>query len=848
MYVKKYVKRNFSDKYAFLSLATSVLVTYNVIMKKYIPSEIEPKWQKKWEESNIYKIDLSDSKNKFYLTVEFTYTSGDLHIGHWFAFAVPDIFARFKKMQGFKVFFPNGVDAFGLPAENAAIKQGIHPRDATLSNTARMKDQFKLMGASYNWDYEVITCDPDYYKWNQWIFLKLLEKGLAYRGKMLSNWCPSCQTVLANENVERGKCWRCDSEVIQKQIEQWFFKITDYADRLIWTNPPQVDWPKSVREAQNVWIGKSEGVSLKFQSDDGRTAVEVFTTAIDTVFGVTFLVLSPENSLLTSFVKKEQKQAIDEYVEVAKDKSELERKENKEKTGVFTGGFVINPFNNEKIPVWVADYVLAGYGTGAVMGVPGHDARDHEFAKKFGLEIKAVIKPKEDSNGVVVGEDGFWDYPDIKNTFAEKSVLFDSGEYDGLTSKEAKKNMSNYIENNNLGKKQVQYHLHDWSISRQRYWGTPIPIIYCDKCGIVPIPENDLPVELPYKIDFTPTGKPPLASVKDWVEVSCPKCGGNAHREVETMDTFVDSAWYFLRYLDPKNNNQIFNKDVAKEWMPMDLYFGGAEHTLGHTLYSRFIVKFLKDIGWVNIEEYALKRVQHGVILGPDGARMSKSHGNVINPDEQVKEYGADAVRLYLGFIGPYNIVAPWNPGGMNGVYHFLQRVWKLQEKIDSGSESEITNDNLRIMHKTIKKVTEDIENIKFNTAIAALMEWLNYLGKKGKVSGEEYKIFLLLLAPFAPHITEELWSILNLEYSIHQQSWPEFDNKFLEDQEVTLVVQVNSKVRETLLIQKDLIKDEKVLENLALNSEKVKRFLDGKSLKKSVYIPGKLINLVISS
>lgn len=766
-------------------------------MKKYIPNQIEPKWQKKWQEDKLYAVDLDlpagrqgKPGKKYYLLVEFTYPSGDLHIGHWFAFAVPDVLGRFKRMQGCNVFFPNGFDAFGLPAENAAIKRGIHPKDWTLQNIENMKKQFSLMGAIHNFDHEVITCLPDYYKWNQWIFLKMLEKGIAYKGKRLANWCPSCQTVLANENVEAGKCWRCGTEVVQKEIEQWFLKITEYADRLLWPENPSVDWPKPIREGQNAWIGKSEGMILDF---DG---IKVFTTRPDTTDGATFLVLAPEHPKVKALTTSEQKEDVEVYIKKANGKTEMERKENREKTGVFTGNFVKNPVSGKKIPVWVADYVLMGYGTGAIMAVPYADERDKEFAEKFKLPI-------------------------IETSFKARPQ----------------------------GKKQVNYHLHDWSISRQRYWGTPIPIIYCDDCGTVPVPEKDLPVELPYKVDYAPKGKPPLATAEDWVKVKCPNCGKDARREVETMDTFVDSSWYFLRYLDNQNNKEIANKKRLEDWMAVEIYFGGAEHTLGHTLYSRFFYKFLGDIGILGdlgSGEYAKKRVHHGVILGPDGQRMSKSHGNVVNPDTQVKEYGADAVRLYLCFIGPYDIVAPWNPGGMNGVYHFLQRVWGLQNKCQiSNVKYQMSNEDLRMMHKTIKKVTEDIENIKFNTAVAALMEWLNHLSRQEKVSQEEYKTMLLLLAPFAPHITEELWDQMGEKYSIHQHSWPQFDEKFLEEEQVTIAVQINGKVRDTLLIQKDIISNKEVVEKMAREDEKVKKFLEGKAVKKIIYVPGKIISFV---
>ncbi len=769
-------------------------------MKKYIPSQIEPKWQEKWQEDKLYRVDLANPEKRYYILVEFSYPSGDLHMGHWFAFAVPDILARYKRMQGYKVFFPNGFDAFGLPAENAAIKKGVHPKDWTLSNIEKMKQQFNTMGAGFNWEQEVITCLPEYYKWNQWIFLKMLQKGIAYKGKALANWCPNCQTVLANENVEAGKCWRCSTMIVQKEVSQWFLKLTAYAEKLLWDNPTGsgssrgVDWPISVKVGQNNWIGKSEGMILDFEG------IKVFTTRPETTDGATFVVISPEHPMLAELTTKEQKQEVEKYVQVAKKKTELDRKENTEKTGVFTGSFVKNPLTGQKIPVWVADYVLMGYGTGAIMAVPFADARDREFARKFNLPI-------------------------VKTGFKAKPE----------------------------GQIHTNYHIHDWSVSRQRYWGTPIPMIYCDTDGIIPVDEKDLPVKLPYEVDYAPKGKPPLATAEDWVNVACPKCGGAARREVETMDTFVDSSWYFFRYLDPKNSLKIFESQAAEDWLPLDIYFGGAEHTLGHTLYSRFFTKFLKDLGLISFDEYAKKRVNRGLILGSDGQKMSKSRGNVVNPDTQVKEYGADAVRLYLAFIGPYaETVAPWDNSGLNGVYHFLQRVWGLQEKLTkeiSNVKSQMSNDDLRIMHKTIKRVTEDIEANKFNTAVAGMMEWLNFLSKKDKISTDEYITFLHLLAPFAPHVTEELYQLISADNqweSIHLQMWPKFDEKYLEEQEVKVVVQINGKVRDILLIQKDIVSNKDVVEKMAFQSPKAAKFLEGKSVKKVVYISHKIISFVV--
>jgi leucyl-tRNA synthetase len=801
-------------------------------MNKYLPSQIEPKWQQKWSEDKLYQVDLDEAKEKFYLLVELPYTSGDLHIGHWFAFGAVDAVARYKRMLGMNVFFPIGFDSFGLPAENAAIKRGLNPKEWTLANIDSMKRQFRLMGSALSWQSEVITCLPEYYKWNQWIFLKMYEKDVAYRGKILSNWCPSCQTVLADEQVVAGKCDRCGSEVTKKDIDQWLLRITSYADKLEWTEDGKgVDWPKETMEGQNNWIGKSIGVLLNFEHTEGKNeAVKIFTTRIDTIFGATFLVISPEHPLLNSYVTEAQKEIVAQYIESANKKSELERKENRHKTGVFTGSYVINPLNSQKIPVWIADYVLMSYGTGAIMAVPAHDERDFEFAKKFSLEIKEVVK----GNGQL--------------PYTGEGQLINSGEYTGLISSQARENLSNYIEKHQLGQIQTNYHLHDWSISRQRYWGTPIPIIYCDECGVVPVPEADLPVKLPEKVAYAPTGKSPLALAEDWIKVKCPNCGGEARRETDTMDGFVDNSWYFLRYLDPKNDTEIASMKYLQNWLPIDIYFGGAEHTLGHTLYSRFFYKFLVDIKAIpdasTIGEYAKRRYNHGVILGPDGARMSKSHGNVVNPDVQVKDYGADAVRLYLGFIGPYDIVAPWNPAGINGIYHFLQRVWSLQEKVSKVLK--VSQNNMSIRHKTIKKVTEELSSIKFNTAIAGLMEWLNYLSKKEAISVEEYKDFLLLLAPFAPHITEELWEIIGESYSIHQQKWPTYDEQYLVEEQILLVIQINGKVREKILIDNDIVSSKEEIEKIVLENPKIKNLISNQAVKKIVYIPGKIFNLVV--
>jgi leucyl-tRNA synthetase len=755
-------------------------------MKRYFPSEIESKWQKIWEKNGLYKFSETSKGDKYYNLVELPYPSGDLHLGHWFAFTPPDAHARYKRMNGFNVFFPNGFDAFGLPAENAAIKRGVHPKDWTMKNIENMEKQFATMGTMIDWSSEIITCLPDYYRWNQWIFLKMFEKGVAYRGKALSNWCPTDQTVLANEHIEAGKCWRCGSEVIQKEVEQWFLRITKYADELIWPDSSaslgqDIDWPKQVKEGQNNWIGRSEGMLLKFGE------IEVFTTRPDTVDGATFMVVAPEHP----FAQAIKTEGVQNYIKQAQKKTEMERKEDRSKSGVFSGKYVKNPVTGKEIPVWIADYVLAGYGTGAIMAVPFADQRDREFAEKFKLSI-------------------------IETSFKSKPE----------------------------GKKMVNYHLRDWSISRQRYWGTPVPIIHCEKCGLAPVPEKDLPVELPYNVDYTPQGKPPLATDEKWLNVKCPKCGGSAKRDAETLDTFFDSAWYYYRYVSPNFTDGPFDSKKVKKLMPVDVYFGGSEHTLGHTLYARFFTKFFKDLGLVEFSEFANKRIQHGVILGPDGNRMSKSKGNVVNPDDVVKEYGTDTVRLYLCFMMPYEATAPWSTGAISGIYRFLKRVWELNDKVQ---DLELIQSDLTQMHKTIKKVGEDLNTFQFNTAVASLMTWLNFLSAKEKISKEEYETFLKLLAPFAPFITEEIWQLINPSAtSIHLQEWPSFQSKYLVEEKTAIIVQINGKLRDTVLVESVKVKTQNAVEQQAMDSEKVKKHLEGQTIKKVIYVEGKLLNFVI--
>lgn len=806
------------------------------MINKYIPADIEKKWQDKWRESGIYKTDLFKPK-KFYVLAEYAYPSGDLHMGHWFTWSGADVFARFKRMQGYNVFFPNGFDSFGLPAEGAAIKRNIHPQDWTEQNIAKMKEQYQTMGPSFDFYGDLASHKPEYFKWNQWIFLQMFKKGIAYKGKYLSNWCPVDQTVLANEAVEGGKCWRCGSEVVQKEIEQWFFRITEFADRLIWENTDEevsngVRWPVSVRTAQNDWIGKSTGINIKYEIKDSTETVEVFTTRPDTNFGATFIAIAPEHPLVQKITSEENAEKVSEYIKTSKKKSELERKENKDKTGQFTGSYAVNQLTGFEMPVYVADYVLAGYGTGALVGVPGHDIRDFEFAKAHNLKIIRVV----------VGSDGDTsDITELEQIQEDEGKMVNSGFLDGMDIREATSKVMDYLEEKGWGKRTVTYHIHDWSVSRQRYWGTPVPIIHCPKDGIVPVPETELPVLLPYDVDFQPKGKPPLASNEEWLKVKCPECGGPAQREAETMDTFVDSSWYFFRYLDANIETAPFDVDLARLIMPVDIYFGGAEHTLGHTLYSRFFTKFFKDLSLTELEEYALRRVNHGIILGPDGTKMSKSRpASVVNPDEEVKKYGADTIRLYLAFLMPYESTGPWDRERVNGPYRFLQRVWALFDKVGDLSLSEA---DLRQMNQAIKSVREDFEAIKFNTAVARLMEWLNYLSGKKTVAKEEYKTMLLLLAPLAPHITEELWEKIGGEFSVHLQTLPDFDEKHLETGEVNIVIQVNGKVRDQFLLSKN-VSEEEVMKAVK-SSEKVSKFLTG-DIRKTIFVPGKLLNIVV--
>lgn len=816
-------------------------------MKKYIPSQIEPKWQKKWEENRIYHRPDTFDKPKKYILDMFPYPSAaTMHVGHLEGYVGTDIISRYERMKGNGVLHPMGWDSFGLPAENYAIETGIHPYKSTHKNIETFKRQLNITGLSYDWNREIDTSSPQFYKWTQWLFILMYKQGLAYKKKADVNWCPSCQTVLANEQVVEGKCDRCSAGVIQKQLDQWFLKITDYADRLI-SGLDKIDWLEEVKVQQKNWIGKKEGINITYSVDRSKLEVVCFTTRPDTNFGATFIVIGPEYQDILNLTKKDHLEDVKRYIKSTTDKSVQERvAEKRLKTGVFTGSYAINNLNGKRLPIWVSDFVLGDVGTGAVVGVPGHDIRDFEFAKEFDLEVIRVV----------IGEDGDTSLITSAEQVQEKEgTMINSQFLDGMDIHKATTKIMDYFEEKGWGKRVITYHLRDWLISRQRYWGAPIPMIYCKKCAWQPVPEKDLPVELPTDVDFRPTGKSPIARSKSFQEkVLCPNCGAKAKREVDTMDTYVDSSWYFIRFADSNNDKEFASQASIKQWLPVDIYVGGG-HVVQHLLFARFFWKVLFDTGLIDKslgDEPFLKLRAPGWILGPDSRKMSKRWGNVVTPDDVIPEYGADAMRLYEMFMGPFEVMKPWSLTGVEGVYRFLQRVWNLFDKSNNVDviASILKSEDLRMMHKTMKKVSADIEAIKFNTAIASLMEWLNYLSKKEHISKEEYKTYLLLLAPFAPHITEELWSLDfardKKSRSIHQQSFPKFDKKYLEEEEVTMVVQVNGKVRDTIMIQKEMINHKETIEKMAGESEKVQRFLKEGSVKKVVYVPGKIINFVV--
>ena len=820
---------------------------------KYPFAKVEKKWQKKWEENNTYKTDLSDLEKAIYTLVMFIYPSGSkLHIGHWYNYAPTDSWARFKKMQGYNVFEPMGYDAFGLPAENYAIKTGIHPQDSTFTNIDDIREQLKSMGCMYDWNAELMTCVPEYYKWNQWLFIQLYKKGLAYRKNAPVNWCPSCQTVLANEQVSsEGSCERCDTMVERKDLTQWFFKITDYADELL-DGLKTIEWPDKTKTMQENWIGKSFGTEVKFGvAGHEDKEIRVFTTRPDTLFGVTYVVLAPELDLVQELTTDEYKNDVAQYIDSIKSLSEIERTSTvKEKTGVPTGAYAINPVNGENVPIWIADYALANYGTGSVMAVPGHDERDFAFATKFNLPIKKVIL-----------ENGTEESAILEKAFTATGKMINSKQFDGMDSVECKSQITDWLAENNNGEKKINYRLRDWLISRQRYWGTPIPIVYCDKCGEVTVPENELPVKLPYDVDFKHDGGSPLAAHSDFVNTACPKCGGTAKRDVDTMDTFMDSSWYYLRYLNPKFTEGMFDTKLGNNWTPVDMYVGGAEHATMHLLYARFIHKFLRDIGLVNSNE-PFKRLIHQGTITNNGAKMSKSKGNVVNPSSFIEEYGSDVFRMYLMFMGPYELGGDWSDKGIVGVDRFVQKTYALFEEnknlvktISSASELNITNLTssektiYQLVNKSLSKFEVEIENFRFNTAVATLMELNNGLKELAKQSDtlKKYTLerFVTMLAPLAPHMAEECWSILGNEKGLFDNPiWFEVDKNALIQDSVTVVVQVNGKVRTKFDL--DIDTDEAEVKKLAWSDNKVQTHTSGKTVVKEIYIKNKIYNIVV--
>ena len=818
-------------------------------MQRYNPKDIETKWQQAWEESRIYQVRDDDSKPKKYILEYFPYPSGAaMHVGHVRNYTIGDAVARFSRMNGYNVLHPMGWDGFGLPAENYAIKTGISPRQAIDQNTARFKEQLIQMGFSYDWSREIDSTDPNYYRWTQWFFLLLFRKGLAYQKESLQWWCETDKTVLANEQVEAGLCWRCGNKVAKKLLKQWFFKITDYADRLL-DDLNGLDWSDAIKAMQRNWIGRSKGAEISFAVAETSSEITVFTTRPDTLFGATFIVLAPENPLVVLIATREQNDAVHEYVSAAQAKNDIERQEtDREKTGVFTGAYAINPINGAKLPIWIADYVLAGYGTGAIMAVPGHDERDHEFAQKFELPITRVVKNEA---------------PDYECTHDEGEMI-NSDKYDGLPSAEAREKLVADLEKHGTGHEVINFRLRDWLISRQRYWGAPIPIIHCPRDGAVAVPEEQLPVVLPEVTSFQPSGdgRSPLANVPEFVNTTCPTCGGPAERETDTMDGFACSSWYFLRFADPHNFLEPFDKDKVKQWLPVNDYIGGAEHAVMHLLYARFWTKVMQDEGLIDFNEPFLKLRNQGMILAPDGNKMSKSKGNTIEPGVLIDQgYGADSIRIMELFIGPWNQSANWSVEGMGGSYRFLQRIWTLTYEFlavnDAATGSAVEStlaeaDILRSIHKTTKKVTADLTDFNFNTAISAQMECLNAFYKikdQDEFTNLEtwrYAIETLiqLLAPFAPHIAEELWQAMGHETSVHLSDWPSYDEALLIEETITIVVQINGKVRAELIVAHDA--DEKFVIAAAQTNPKISGLLAGHEIRKIIFVPHKLVNFVV--
>jgi len=838
--------------------------------ESYNPSEIEPRWQARWDELGLHKTNLDDdSRPPFYLLTMYDYPSGDLHIGHWFTKTPTDAISRFKRMQGYNVFFPVGFDAFGLPAENAAIKSGVHPREWTLRNIANMRRQLRSMGATWDWSAEVVTCEPDYYRWNQWLFLRFLENGLAYRQMAPVDWCPKDQVVLAREQVEGANrvCWRCGTPVIKRDLEQWFFRTTRYADEYL--SYEGIDFPEPIRVMQTNWIGRSEGAEIVFgvapdEHQGGGDEIRVFTTRPDTLFGATFMVLAPEHPLVDKLTHPERRAEVDAYRFEARRKSEIDRlSTEREKTGVALGAHAINPVNGESIPIWIADYVLLGYGTGAIMAVPAHDERDFDFAQRFSLPIRVVVAPKDA-------------VPDMMDTayvaHSADEVLVNSGDFSGLPANEGARQITQRLEKEGKGKSAVTYRLRDWLISRQRAWGTPIPVVYCEaepSCGIVPVPDDQLPVLLPTDFEFRPQGGNALDSHEGFLRTTCPRCGGAARRETDTMDTFVDSSWYWWRYLSPDKTDGPIDSEREQKWCPVAQYVGGAEHAVLHLLYGRFFTKALNDLGIVREREPWLRLFNQGQILGADGERMSKSRGNVQDPDELVGRYGADSVRLFLMFMGPWAQGGPWSTTGIEGVHRFLRRLWTVAidptgrepgdaeaGRLPAGMTAEAAAENLRrAAHRTLKRVTDDHADFGWNTMISALMELTNKLIRLrgtevagGDAWDEAVRLSLLMLAPLAPHIAEELWArraaARGEEWtSVHTQRWPEYSPELVAEDQIELPVQVNGKLRDVITVPAGLSQAE--VEQIVLARNKVRALVDGPGVARVVHVPGRLVNVV---
>lgn len=807
------------------------------------PNEIETKWQARWSDDGIYHSDIDPTREKYYALTMLPYPSGDLHLGHWYAMTPPDARARYKRMQGYNVLFPMGFDAFGLPAENAAIKRNIHPKEWTYKNIDNMRKQMRSMGAMFDWRREAVSSDPKYYRWTQWFFVQLYNHGLAYRKMSPVDWCPNCNTTLAREQVwgEDRHCERCGTPVIKKNLEQWFFRTTNYADELL--KYDGIDWPERVRTLQTNWIGRSEGASVIFKTENGK-AIEIFTTRPDTLWGATFMVLAPEHPLVKDLTTPAQQERVDEYIQESVRQTDIQREAtDKEKTGVFTGGYAINPVNGEKIPVWIADYVLMTYGTGAIMAVPAHDQRDFEFARKYQLPIRVVIQPEDEP---LIEPD------EMEAAVPAHGKMINSADLTGTPGEIAIEKAVQYIQSKGVGKKAVNYRLRDWLISRQRYWGAPIPIVHCPKCGTVPVPEDQLPLLLPDDVEWRPTGESPLKLHPTWKITTCPKCGGAAERDTDTMDTFMCSSWYHLRYLSPDYDLGPFDPKEYDYWMPVDSYTGGIEHSNMHLIYTRFFHKAGRDMGIMKGDEPMTQLRNQGIILGEDSEKMSKSRGNVVSPDDLVASYGADTVRAYLMFFSRWDQGGPWSSGGIDGVSRWLRRVWAafLENDNEQKASAETIRQLRRKVHQTLRSVTRDFENYEFNTIISSLMELLNEM-TKAKSQGsygtaawnEAVEIYLKMLAPVCPHITEEIWSLLDKPYSIHLQQWPKVDEEAAAEDEITLVVQINGKVRDRILVAVDI--SETDARNAALSSKSIQSALAGKTPKKVIYVPGRLVNIV---